>query len=103
MRRRDLIKEAALFPAAMAANADVPEHLWQGFDFGSAPVRERLNQGPFDIGQDQDGRSYCLPHLRKADTKSGPGSHRLHLGRGWTFSGCAGRSRRNGPGWRKGI
>ena len=27
---------------------------WQGFDFGSGPpVRERLNQSPFDIGQDQ--------------------------------------------------
>lgn len=54
MRRRDLLKGAALFPAAMAANADLPEHLWQGFDFGSGPpVRERLNQSPFDIGQDQ--------------------------------------------------
>ena len=54
MRRRDLLKGAALFPAAMAANADLPEHLWQGLDFGSGPpVRERLNQGPFDIGQDQ--------------------------------------------------
>ena len=54
LRRRDLLKGAALFPAAMAANADLPEHLWQGFDFGSGPpVRERLNQSPFDIGQDQ--------------------------------------------------
>jgi hypothetical protein len=54
MRRRDLLKGAVLLPAAMAANADVPEHLWQGFDFGSGlQVRGRLNQGPFDIGQDQ--------------------------------------------------
>ena len=54
MRRRDLLKGAVLLPVAMAANAEVPEHLWQGFDFGSGPqVRERLNQGPFDIDQDQ--------------------------------------------------
>jgi len=39
-------------PAALAA--DVPAHLWQGYDFGSGPpVRDRLNQGPFDIDQDQ--------------------------------------------------
>ena len=54
MYRRDLLKGAILLPAALATGADVPEHLWQGFDFGSGPpVRERLNQGPFDIGQDQ--------------------------------------------------
>ena len=54
MRRRDLLKAAVVVPAAMAANADVPAHLWQGYDFGSGPsVAERLNQGPFDIDQDQ--------------------------------------------------
>src|ERR1044072_7912208 len=53
MRRRDLLKGAVLVPAALAA-ADVPPHLWQGFDFGSGPpVRDRLNQGPFEIDQDQ--------------------------------------------------
>ena len=37
----------------MAAHADVPPHLWQGFDFGfGLAVRERLNQGPFDVDQD---------------------------------------------------
>src|SRR5246127_250065 len=52
MRRRDLLKSALLLPATMAA--DVPAHLWQGYEFGSGPpVRERLNQGPFDIDQDQ--------------------------------------------------
>ena len=52
MRRRDLLKAAVALPAALAA--DVPSHLWQGFDFGSGPpVHQRLNQGPFDIDQDQ--------------------------------------------------
>ncbi len=53
MKRRDLLKGVALLPA-LAARADVPPHLWQGYDFGSGPaVRERLNQGPFEIDQDQ--------------------------------------------------
>ena len=31
-----------------------PRHLWEGFDFGSIfPAHSRLNQGPFDIDQDQ--------------------------------------------------
>ena len=52
MNRRDLLKSAALLPAL--AHADVPAHLWQGYDFGSGPsVGQRLNQGPFDIDQDQ--------------------------------------------------
>lgn len=55
MRRRDLLKAAIVMPgAALAAKADVPPHLWQGYEFSSGPlVRERLNQGPFDIDQDQ--------------------------------------------------
>src|ERR1700704_3413606 len=53
MKRRDLLKSASILPA-MSARADVPPHLWQGFDFGSGPtVRDRLNQGPFDVDQDQ--------------------------------------------------
>src|SRR2546427_10949857 len=52
MRRRDMLKGAVLLPAVLAA--DVPSHLWQSYDFGSGPpVRERLNQGPFEIDQDQ--------------------------------------------------
>ena len=52
MNRRDLLKAGALLPAA--ACADVPPHLWQGYDFGSGPVvSERLNQGPFGIDQDE--------------------------------------------------
>src|SRR5580704_4548672 len=53
MKRRDLLKGALLLPA-LAAYADVPPHLWQGSEFGSGPaVRERLNQGPFDVDQDE--------------------------------------------------
>jgi hypothetical protein len=52
MNRRDVLKGAAVLPAALVA--DVPSHLWQGFDFGSGPpVHERLNQGPFGIEQDE--------------------------------------------------
>jgi hypothetical protein len=54
MRRRDLLKGVVVLPVALAANGDVPAHLWQGYEFGSGPpVRERLNQGPFDVDQDQ--------------------------------------------------
>ena len=36
------------------ATADVPAHLWQGYDFSPGPpVHQRLNQGPFEIDQDQ--------------------------------------------------
>src|SRR5580692_10262334 len=53
MRRRDLLKGVAALPV-ISARADVPAHVWQGFDFGSGPaVRERLNQGPFDVDQDE--------------------------------------------------
>jgi hypothetical protein len=34
--------------------ADVPAHLWAGYDFGPGPrVADRLNQGPFGIEQDE--------------------------------------------------
>jgi hypothetical protein len=59
MKRRDLLKSAALLPLlpGLHARADKPagpKHLWQGYDFGSFfSGKERLNQGPFDIDQDQ--------------------------------------------------
>jgi hypothetical protein len=65
MRRRELLKSAVFLPAALAA--DVPSHLWQGYDFGCGPtVRERLNQGPFDIDQDQGWQTvlYTTPSER---------------------------------------
>src|ERR1700735_190642 len=52
MRRRDLLKGAVLLPALARAGARTP--LGQGCDLNFGPaVAERLNQGPFDIDQDQ--------------------------------------------------
>src|SRR5689334_13853721 len=58
MRRRDLLKTGALLTAASSFMrprlwADVPDHLWEGYPFGSPQVSNRLNQGPFGIEQDQ--------------------------------------------------
>ncbi len=48
------MKAAAVASLARQARADVPTHLWSGYDFGSGPqVAERLNQGPFGIEQDE--------------------------------------------------
>jgi hypothetical protein len=54
MRRRDLLKSAAALSALPGGlRADVPTHLWAGYDFGPAPKpADRLNQGPFGIEQD---------------------------------------------------
>jgi len=52
MRRRDLLKGAVLLPAL--ARAEITAGLKQDCDIScGAPVGERLNQGPFDIDQDQ--------------------------------------------------
>lgn len=59
MRRRDFVKLGAILTGTSAlaprrAWADVPDHNWEGYDFGSAPrPAHRLNQGPFGIGQDE--------------------------------------------------
>ncbi len=59
MRRRDFVKMGALLAGAGSVApgrilADVPDHLWQGYNFGPGPrVPNRLNQGPFGVGQDQ--------------------------------------------------
>jgi hypothetical protein len=54
MRRRDWIGGAAVLGLApRRLRADVPTHLWPGYDFGPGPrVSDRLNQGPFAIEQD---------------------------------------------------
>jgi hypothetical protein len=52
MRRRDLLKGAVLLPAL--ARANIATGLKQDCDCGFAPpVKDRLDQGPFDIDQDQ--------------------------------------------------
>jgi hypothetical protein len=58
MRRRDFVKTGALLAGASSLLrpqmwADVPDHLWEGYPFGSPPVANRLDQGPFGIDQDQ--------------------------------------------------
>ena len=58
MRRRDLLKTGALLAGASSFIrprlwADVPDHLWEGYPFGSPQVSNRVNQGPFGIEQDQ--------------------------------------------------
>jgi hypothetical protein len=58
MKRREFVKAGAAVltasGASAGARADVPTHLWAGYDFGPAPsARDRLNQGPFGIEQDE--------------------------------------------------
>ena len=54
MRRRDWIGGAAAMGwMPRRLQADVPTHLWPGYDFGPGPqAPDRLNQGPFAIEQD---------------------------------------------------
>src|ERR1035441_5458594 len=51
MTRRQLLgTTAAALAAQPLLRADVPDHLWQGYDFGRGPqVTDRLNQGPFPV------------------------------------------------------
>jgi len=58
MRRRDFVKTGALLAGASSLLqpqmwADVPDHLWEGYPFGSPQVANRLDQGPFGIDEDQ--------------------------------------------------
>jgi hypothetical protein len=58
MRRRDFLKTGAVLAGAgtLAPRriwADVPDHLWEGYDFGCPQVTNRLDQGPFGIEQDE--------------------------------------------------
>ena len=58
MRRRDFMKAGAVLAGASSLApgrmwADVPDHLWEGYDFGCPPVKNRLDQGPFGISQDE--------------------------------------------------
>ena len=55
MDRRDFLKTSGAVTllsgvGAGTANAFVPAHLWEKYDFGSGPaVKDRLNQGPFPV------------------------------------------------------
>lgn len=57
MRRRDFIKSGVALAGASSFMrprmwADVPDHMWEGYKFGAPQVRNRLDQGPFGISQD---------------------------------------------------
>jgi hypothetical protein len=55
MNRRDILKTAALLPLlpSVHALAEDQKHLWQGYGFSNVfSTKDRLNQGPFDIDQD---------------------------------------------------
>jgi len=59
MRRRDFVKTGLGLAATSSLAprriwADVPDHLWEGYNFGSPPpLKNRLDQGPFGISQDE--------------------------------------------------
>ena len=58
MRRRDFVKAGAMLAGASSLMrppmwADVPDHMWEGYPFGSPQVTDRLDQGPFGIDQDE--------------------------------------------------
>jgi len=58
MDRRDFVRTGLALTASgsLAPHriwADVPDHLWRGYKFPAPPVADRLDQGPFGIGQDE--------------------------------------------------
>jgi len=62
MRRRDFLKTGLKSGAVLAGTstvavprilADVPDHLWEGYNFGGLTMSNRLDQGPFGISQDE--------------------------------------------------
>ncbi len=62
--RRDFLKCSGIGAALVGLSqksflkADVPDHLWSGYDFGSGPrITDRLNQGPFGVEQDEGWRT----------------------------------------------
>ena len=60
MHRRTFLKAGGALAAALSGaeanltRGDVPDHNWNGYDFGPGPrVKNRLDQGPFGISQDE--------------------------------------------------
>ena len=60
-RHRKLHRRAFLAGSATAiatATSAIPAHRWDGYDFGCIPTQaDRLDQGPFDIDQDEGWRT----------------------------------------------
>ena len=73
MRRRDFVKTGAILGAVSSLMsrrmwADVPDHLWEGYDFGCPTVTNRLDQGPFGIAQVMKVGSRFSPRSLRAIT-----------------------------------
>ncbi|AXC12647.1 hypothetical protein ACPOL_3358 [Acidisarcina polymorpha] len=45
--------------------ADVPDHLWEGYDFGRPTVTNRLDQGPFGVSQDDGWYTIFITHASR--------------------------------------
>lgn len=70
MRRRDFMKASAALGAVggllpQRLHADVQDHLWQGYNFGSPQVTNRLDQGPFGILQDDGWYTIFVTHASR--------------------------------------
>ncbi|WP_150133013.1 hypothetical protein [Acidisarcina polymorpha] len=70
MRRRDFLKSGALLGTvgsviAPRLRADVPDHLWEGYDFGRPTVTNRLDQGPFGVSQDDGWYTIFITHASR--------------------------------------
>ena len=67
MRRRDFLKTGAALGTVGSLmsprlRADVPDHLWEGYNFGAPTVMNRLDQGPFGVTQDDGWFTIFLTH-----------------------------------------
>ncbi|HSB13214.1 MAG TPA: hypothetical protein VLE22_02070 [Bryobacteraceae bacterium] len=75
MIRRDFLRAAAITTLAPgitpALRADVPDHRWDGYDFGPAPAAtDRLNQGPFGIDQDEGWQTIGFTNPSRGHVKN---------------------------------
>src|SRR5512147_7673 len=75
MIRRDFLRAAAITTLAPgitpALRADVPDHRWDGYDFGLAPAAtDRLNQGPFGIDQDEGWQTIGFTNPSRGHVKN---------------------------------
>jgi hypothetical protein len=85
MRRRDFVKMGLGLTAASSfvprrISADVPDHLWEGYDFNFSPrVTNRLDQGPFGISQDEGWFTAFVTEPSREHVRKRPMGFRLSL------------------------
>ncbi len=76
MDRRNFLKTTGAVTVLTGLNfkpgkADVPDHRWDGYDFGPGPyVFDRLNQGPFGIEQDEGWQTIGWTNPSKEHVKN---------------------------------